>query len=331
MLTPDALTLRRDELSEVLKLKPAVINALISSGALETKRREGRDMVAAADVERLFRDSLLHLYYAQAQRAVQAKAAEAEEVMELEPPAEVVPEPEIPSEMIPMLTRTSDEHLMTRDELRSDLRLGARYIPRRQIGGTFRDVRFTIVQLSNEGLRIKHSEKLQPGDEARLSFAIQNPPQSFVMRARVVWTSIGQHGDEPSFYVSGISIVANADSLIRAADLLRRNRELHLDEKDMRRRMARNVPKPVSGLADDDVVAIIRAVRKFASDPAEATRWYSRARFAVTDEQVRRDAPRGAREREEVVGIWEYLHRRIDLKVVAGVVQWIRSSSVAAV
>lgn len=330
MLTPSDLTFRRDELSDVLKLSPAVINALVATGALQTRRREGSDVFPATEVEAVFRDALLHLYYAQAARAAQEKAAPAERELEIELPEE--PEVEAPEEILPMIVRTSDEHQVTpRRERAADLRLGARYVPRRQIGGVFAGIKFTIVQLSNEGMRIRHSDKLQPGTEARLSFAIQSPPQSFMMRARVVWTSIAQRGDEPSFYVSGISVVANSDSLARAADLLRKKRELHLDEKDSRHRMPANMPKPVSGLGDDDVVAIIRALRKFAADPAEATRWYSRARFAVTDEQVRRDAPRGARDREEVVGIWEYLHRRIDLRAVGSVVQWIRSSHAAAV
>ncbi|HYI12260.1 MAG TPA: PilZ domain-containing protein [Thermoanaerobaculia bacterium] len=342
MLSPDDLTFRRDELSAVLKLSPAVINALVATGALTTRRREGMDAIAAAEIERLFRDSLLRLYQAQAERAVRAKAvAEPEVEFDLDGPvapitAEVEPAAAQLAEMaeadeMPVITRTSDEHLMTREELSADLRLGARYIPRRQIGGMFRNVKFTVVQLSNEGLRIKHAEKLNPGDEARLSFAIQNPPQSFVMKARVVWTSIAQRGDEPSFYVSGISVIGNTDHLAKAADLLRKSRDLQLDEKDTRRRLPMNMPRPVSGLPDDDVVAIIQAVRKFASDPAEATRWYTRARFSVTDEDVRRDAPRGARDRDEIVGIWEYLQRRIDLKAVAGVVQWIRRSSAAAV
>jgi hypothetical protein len=72
-------------------------------------------------------------------------------------------------------------------------------------------------------------------------------------------------------------------------------------------------------------------VRRFASDPTEASRWYARARFAVADEEVRKAAPRGARERDEVLGVWEYLQRRIELKAVASVIQWIRSSHVAAV
>ena len=325
--TPD-VTLRRDELSEVLSLSPKIIDALILTRALETERREGREVVTCAQLEKLFRDSLLRVYQAQATRAAAAAAA----ASRIEPEREIELDLESAEaeEEMPVITRTSDEHLMPeipgRDD-RPDLRLGARFIPRRQLGGVFREVKLAVLQMSNSGLRIRHVEPLRPGEEARFSFAIQNPPKSFVMRARVVWTSIAQRGEGASFYISGLRVVTNQDRLVEATELLRAARELHLDES----RRRNNVPMPVHGLPDEDVVAIIRAVRKFANDPTEATRWYTRARFAVADEEVRRAAPRGARDREEVVGIWEYLQRRIDLKAVAGVVQWIRSSSVAAV
>ncbi len=322
MLPITDVTLRRDELSEVLSLSPKIIDALILTRTLETERRDGREVVTCAQLEKLFRDSLLRVYQAQATRAAAAARPEPEREIEIDL------EPE--EEPMPAITRTSDEHLMPAAppaEDRADLRLGARFIPRRQLGGVFREVKLAVLQLSNSGLRIRHSEPLRPGEEARFSFAIQNPPKSFVMRARVVWTSIAQRGDGPSFYISGLRVVSNQDRLVEATELLRAARELHLDES----RRRNNVPMPVHGLPDEDVVAIIRAVRKFASDPTEATRWYTRARFAVADEEIRRAAPRGARDREEVVGIWEYLQRRIDLKAVAGVVQWIRSSSVAAV
>lgn len=326
MLPATDVTLRRDELSELLSLSPKVIDALILTRSLETERRDGREVVTCAQLEKLFRDSLLRVYQAQAARAATAAAA----ASRIEPEREIELDLE-PEEELPVITRTSDEHLMPAEppatDDRPDLRLGARFIPRRQLGGVFREVKLSVLQLSNSGLRIRHTEPLRPGEEARFSFAIQNPPKSFVMRARVVWTSIAQRGDGPSFYISGLRVVTNQDRLVEATELLRAARELHLDES----RRRNNIPMPVHGLPDEDVVAIIRAVRKFANDPAEATRWYTRARFAVADEEVRRAAPRGARDREEVVGIWEYLHRRIDLKAVAGVVQWIRSSSVAAV
>jgi hypothetical protein len=66
-------------------------------------------------------------------------------------------------------------------------------------------------------------------------------------------------------------------------------------------------------------------MEKFAADPLEATRWYSRGRFALSDENVRRVAPQRPRDREEVLGLWEYLDRQVDIGKIAGVVNWMRA------
>jgi hypothetical protein len=329
MLLPADLTFRREELSELLQLNPAVVDALVASGTLKG------NAIAAADLERFFRDSLLRLYQAQALRAVAAPVPQDTEV-EIEIDARPIDEPRIEANAdIPSIVRTYEEEMLDSGE-RPNTRAGVRYVPRRQIGGVFRDVKFVMLQLSSSGLRIRHDEPLHPGDEARLSFAILNPPKSFVMRARVVWTSIAQRGEEQSYYISGLRVVENADRLVNAAYLLRTARELQVDDRDIGRtmpaaRVPRNMPRHVTGLSDEDVLTIIQAVRRLADDPQEAARWYARARFAIADEEVRKAAPRGAREREEVVGVWEYLQRRPDLKTVAGVMQWIRRSHVAAV
>lgn len=320
MLLPADLTFRREEVSELLQLNPSVIDALVASGALSA------EAIAAADLERLFRDSLLRLYQAQAVRAAAAPEAEIEIEIEARPIAD-----DGDAEPEPAILRTFEEVIDT--GTRPNLRAGVRYVPRRQIGGTFRDVRFVMMQLSSSGLRIRHDEALHAGDEARMSFAILNPPKSFVMRARVVWTSIAQRGDERSYYISGLKVIENADRLVNAAYLLRTARELQVDDRDLAPHALhpRKMPRHVTGLSDEAVVEIIQAVRRLADDPQEASRWYARARFAIADEEVRKAAPRGAREREEVVGVWEYLQRRPDLKTVAGIMQWIRRSQVAAV
>ncbi|HEX8171478.1 MAG TPA: PilZ domain-containing protein [Thermoanaerobaculia bacterium] len=303
-----------------------MIDALVRSGALKTESRDGVEMVAGTQLERVLRDSLMRLYFAQATQAAGVTIAK-----EAAPKLEVSTDPLEIEEETPVITRTSDEHQLVpeAENTRPDLRRADRFTPRRQFGGMFNTTKIGVVQLSASGLRIRHDEGLRPGDEARLSFAILNPPQSIVVRARVVWTSIAQRGDSPSFYISGVRVIGNQDRLVNAMRLLQSAREVQLVENNGRRRGA--MPKHVSGLPDEDVVAIIRAVRKFANDPAEATRWYTRARFAVADEEVRKLAPRGGREREEVLGVWEYLQRRIEIPAIAGVMQWIRSSQVAAV
>lgn len=217
-----------------------------------------------------------------------------------------------------------------------DLRVAPRYIPRRQVGGTFNQTKFSILQISTTGLRIRHDQTLLPGEEGRLTFALLKPPQSFLLKARVVWTSIAQRGDDPTFCISGLRIVEGVERLRRAVDLLREARELEPDRETTRRSSrdaAATPPSPAAlrGLSDEEVASILRAVRKFASDPVEASRWYARARFAMVDEQVRAAIPPRARDREEILGVWEYLERRIDVRKVAGVVSWMRSTRAAVV
>jgi hypothetical protein len=69
---------------------------------------------------------------------------------------------------------------------------------------------------------------------------------------------------------------------------------------------------------------VTAAIERFANDPVEANRWYSRARFSLSDENVRRLAPPRPRDREEVLGIWEYLERQVDIGKIAGVMSWVR-------
>ena len=195
--------------------------------------------------------------------------------------------------------------------------------------------RFSILQISTTGLRIRHDQTLLPGEEGKLTFALIKPPQSFLLKARVVWTSIAQRGNDPTFCISGLRILEGIDRLRRAVDLLREARELE-PERDSSRRSPRESgaspqPSALRGLSDDEVASILRAVRKFAADPVEASRWYARARFAMVDEQVRAAIPQRARDREEILGVWEYLERRIDVRKVAGVVSWMRNTRAAVV
>ncbi|HWS73252.1 MAG TPA: PilZ domain-containing protein, partial [Thermoanaerobaculia bacterium] len=208
------------------------------------------------------------------------------------------------------------------------------------VGGTFNQTRFSILQISTTGLRIRHDQTLLPGEEGKLTFALIKPPQSFLLKARVVWTSIAQRGNDPTFCISGLRVLDGVDRLRRAVDLLREARELE-PQRDSGRGSSRDKtgrdsgaspqPPALRGLSDEEVASILRAVRKFAADPVEASRWYARARFAMVDEQVRAAIPQRSRDREEILGVWEYLERRIDVRKVAGVVSWMRNTRAAVV
>lgn len=362
--TPLSTSLSRHELAASLALPTAVIDTLVASGALLCHVRNGKETIPLQQVESFFREGLLRVYQADAASRVQrsatptvesgvremestfdfdlgeetpaekATAPRAEEVpaAPAEEPTEAPPAPSI--EESPVL-RSHENDVRPVEKL--DLRVAPRYVPRRQIGGTFNQTKFSILQISTTGLRIRHDQTLLPGEEGRLTFALIKPPQSFLLKARVVWTSIAQRGDDPTFCISGLRVVEGVERLRKAVDLLRDARELEPERDGGRRSSPRDgaapppSPAALRGLSDEEVASILRAVRKFASDPVEASRWYARARFAMVDEQVRAAIPQRARDREEILGVWEYLERRIDVRKVAGVVSWMRNTRAAVV
>lgn len=297
-----------EQTAEILDLPPSIVDKLVRSGQLPSTNGKG---VPAAEIQSYLSQSLIRLFQAQAAVPVDVETKVAEAAAE--------PEAEVDS----IITRSIAEYETDVRAAIAENRIAPRYVPRRQLGGTFRDLRFTLMQLSTTGLRIRHDETLRPGDVARLTLSLQKPARTFAMQARVVWTSIAQRGEGPTFCISGLRVL-DVGPIAQVIHHLREARDLQADEG------RRRGNSPLSGLTDDEVASIIRAVRKFSADPVEAGRWYTRARFSLADETVRAAAPQRARDREEVIGLWEYLDRRLDIAKVASVVTWLRQTRASA-
>ena len=165
-----------------------------------------------------------------------------------------------------------------------------------------------------------------PGSEAKLTFALIKPARSIVVRARVVWTSLARSGED-RFSISGLRVIEHGERLERAVDSLLMTHDLQPERRVRNRRTDDVLTTMLSGASDDEIAMITAAIQKFAQDPVEANRWYSRARFALSDEHVRRIAPPKPSDRDEVLGIWEYLERQVELEKVAGVVAWTRAAN----
>jgi hypothetical protein len=312
------------ELSEMLGLPRSIIDTLIEQGALLCVVREGEARVPLAQVEALFRETLLRVYRAEALHArteTVLDAAEASPAPEPSPNEQVVVEESTPAgQAISVVSPPAPERF--EEPVRPEQRIAPRYVPLRQLSGIFGDTKFTVLQLSATGLRIRHDTPLIPGDEAKVSFALMRPARSVVVRARVVWTSLARSGDQ-HFSISGLRVLEHAERLRVAIETLESAHELQRERRARGRRDADGI-RELSGLTDEEIALVTNAMRRFADDPIEASRWYSRARFALADEEIRRLAPRQPRDRDEVLGIWEYLERPLDLTKVAGVVNWAR-------
>jgi PilZ domain len=321
-------SLSRTEVSALLDLDPEVLDALLEKGRILCQYSRGEARIPLDQLESFFRDALVRLYRAEAGAVVGPISP----ISPLGPMGQIgplgpitpPPEPEPEREPEPVVSAPLPPAPPPPEELPPELRRAERYVPLRQIGGIFGETKFSILQMSTTGLRIRHQESLMPGTEAKVSFALLRPARSVVVRARVVWTSIARSGEE-RFSISGLRILDHQERVARAIDLLKAAHELQPERRTQVRRTTDGLI-PVEEISDDEIALVTNAVQKFATDPVEAGRWYSRARFALSDENVRRAAPERPREREEVLGIWEYLDRQVEIPKIAGIVGWIRQA-----
>ena len=74
----------------------------------------------------------------------------------------------------------------------------------------------------------------------------------------------------------------------------------------------------------DTQLLIEHARKQLLADPMEAQRWYQRAKYAITHgtENIAGDA---IRNREDVLAVWEYLERSVDISTIALVFERARS------
>jgi hypothetical protein len=335
-MRPLTSSVSRLELTRLLDVPEELVDALLDSGRVLCHFKKGEPYVPLEQLESFFRDALLRIYQLEARvesgtpEALEPTGGGGTESSFPETEASSQPEPE-PAPEPPPRTPTARAATLPAalpatnpaPELPEHRGL-ARYVPLRPLAGIFGETKFTIVQISGSGLRIRHNEPLRPGDEAKLSFALMRPvARSIVIRARVVWTSLARAGEE-SFSISGLRVLEHVDRLEQAIETLKAAHELQ-PERRVRMRRSADGMSIVSDISDEEMALVTAAVEKFASDPVEASRWYSRARFALSDDNVRRAAPQRPRDREQVLGIWEYLDRQVDIGKIAGVVSWMRS------
>lgn len=326
-MRPLTRTLTPAEVAELFDLSPGVVDALLESGHVLCHMKGGEPRIPLAQLEEFFRERLVRVYQADVTRDEPAPRDASDDAPD--PLPEVCgsnEEPRVAGHEHPVTVVTPPEPSRENRADAPDLRRLPRYIPRRQLDGIFDDVKFTILQISSTGLRIRHKEPLVPGTEAKLTFALMKPARSVVLRMRVVWTSLARSGSD-TFSISGLRVIEHGERLAHAVESLRAAHELQPERRVHARRADDSITTLLAGSTDEEIALVTSAMQKFAADPVEASRWYARGRFALSDEQVRRVAPQKPREREEVLGLWEYLDRQVDIEKVATVVAWTRGAN----
>jgi len=217
----------------------------------------------------------------------------------------------------------------------SDLRNSDRFISAQPVTGSLGSIAITIINLGIGGLQVDHADPLKIGNQARLALDIPGAklPE---MRARIVWSRLSKTPNQQGKYLyrSGLRVEEDKDILARSIGFLIKSGRVHLDSHSLERKKqaqeekARRASQPVMKLiltkketeiSADQVLLIQHARDRFKSNPQEAMKWYNRARFSMNEQAVKGTSDAMMPFKEEVIAVWEYLERTIDLPKIAQV------------
>lgn len=216
------------------------------------------------------------------------------------------------------------------DELQIvEMRSGDRYVVMPPLRGSFGAAEIHVINMSETGVQVSHADPLKPGSDARVAFTLPSG-EVISLRGRVVWSHLARTQVHTGRYVSGIRLDDEQNATAREAlKALVDNRYARIDQdtlerkrkalKDKHRERARHAAVKILspqdlGITQDQMLMIHAAMERLRSHPEEAKKWYLRAKFAVSEEGRQVDAP--MHYREDVLAVWEYLDRSIDLTTI---------------
>jgi len=213
-----------------------------------------------------------------------------------------------------------------------DLRSTDRFVADERLAGSFGSASVTVIDLAEQGAQIEHTQPLRLGYRARFWF--KRVDVSVSTQALVVWSHLSKtpNSDGRLLYRSGLRIEEGIEDFATALRQLFRTGVVHRDLEGLNRKRKRieekeqeRWGKPVmkmlraeQELPADQVLLIQHARERLRSHPDEALKWYNRAKYAFTEDgsQIGTDT---IRHREDVLAVWEYLERSVDIATIVRV------------
>lgn len=196
-----------------------------------------------------------------------------------------------------------------------------RFVSEDAVEGSFftgtNSMMIVVRDVSVNGAQIEHVQPVRPAMRGRLGIG------DVTFDATVIWTRL----TVPGRYRTGLRIEERLDIVAAAVrDLLARG-VVRKDENTIVRRQQARRDREVrqaalrgltAGTAAPSASAVtrIREAREWMQlFPDDAIKWYNRARMTASEDHLR-IAGSGRANREDVLAVWEYLDRSVDLSDV---------------
>jgi hypothetical protein len=213
-----------------------------------------------------------------------------------------------------------------------ELRSAERYIAILPLPGSFGAASVSVRDLCEHGVQIEHPQPLRIGTRGRLWFKREGTGAA--VQAVVVWSHLSQVPsiDGKLLYHSGVKIENGTSEYTAALQMLSLQGALRRDfgslERKRQRLLDRETEKsgrPVvmmlraeSEVPQEHALLVHHARERIRTNPDETRRLADRAKFVLAEGGAHLNAGDLA-DREDVLAVWEYLERSVDLATVVRV------------
>jgi hypothetical protein len=210
-----------------------------------------------------------------------------------------------------------------------DLRRTKRFVIHPPIVGRFGATEITLFDFGERGIQAEHALPFKLGLTATLVFRIPDQTEALELPGTVVWSRLSKKPNAQGKYLyrSGIAVEEKTELMGEAltklvARAIARPDNLSLDRKrdavrEKRKRLGghaslRTLHRAPAAIPTDQVLLVHQARERLRTHPDEAVKWYNRAKFDLNE---------GERLpfREDILAVWEYLERSIDISIIARV------------
>jgi hypothetical protein len=212
----------------------------------------------------------------------------------------------------------------------ADARSENRYLTQVTLAGTFGSSDITIVDIGEHGAQVRHPVPVKLGAIARLAFPLPAGHGQVRVQATVVWSKLATKADASGRrdFFTGLRLDDDEGSVKDAIEHLLRSNAVRADrgslEKKKKMLVEKEKAKQHGGVKfmgqrmriPDDVILLVKQTRsRLADNPAEAVKWYNRAKFSLDQSGVQIHA------RDEVLAVWEYLERSIEIDIIMRIIE----------
>ena len=223
-----------------------------------------------------------------------------------------------------------------------ELRGTERFVFARPLSGSYGSAAVELMNVSTRGAQIAHTQPLRLGMRARLWF--KHGDVAVSTQALTIWSHLSKtpNAQGKYLYESGVRIEHDDPQYETSLQALLDRGVIEPDpeslEKKRKKALAKVAEKsgrpivkllrPEIDIPPDTQLLIEHARKQLLADPVEAQRWYQRAKYAITHggAHIAGDA---IRNREDVLAVWEYLERSVEISTIAIVFERMRASGIS--